>query len=226
MRFKEIRGKIFKLKKRARIRMNDLIPTDKGYLVQSDSRKLFLANAELINVGCSNCIWRMHNQCPHKLKEDELYIVKEIIDVGDNSSKDKNVDVKKPIETVPICPEMIQFIISLAEKDDSITAVWEKFLIYKLRLQESEDYKDYMRLENEIKAAVKKGDLTLDKIDKLRMDKTAAKIWWTKLNQHAIFSVQKVVDREAKKDIGKKGAGIFSAKTINFNTVKQVEKKD
>ncbi len=205
---------------------NDLIPMENGYMVQKDSKKLFIPNAELINLGCHSCVWRMHGQCPHKLKEDELYIVKEIIDVSDNSSKDNNVDVKKPIETVPICPEMIQFVFSLAEKDDSITAVWEKFLIYKLRLQESEDYKDYMRLENEIKVAIKKGGLNEDELDKLSMDKTAAKLWWTKLNQHAIFSVQKIVDREAKKDIGKKGAGIFSAKTINFNQVNQVEKKD
>ena len=82
-----------------------------------------------------------------------------------------------------------------------------------------------MRLRNEIKEAREKGNLSPEDIDDLQMKETAAKIWWTKLNQQAILSTQKVVDRESKRDIGKKGAGIFSANTINFNTVKQVEKK-
>ena len=117
---------------------NDLILTDEGYSIQTDNKTLFLANAELINVCCMNCVWRMHNQCPHNLGEDDYYTPKETIDVDDSS----DVKISKPSETVPICPEMIQFIVSLAEKDDSITALWEKFLIYKLRIQESVDYKD------------------------------------------------------------------------------------
>lgn len=201
---------------------NDLAPIDSGYMVQSDNKKLFLANAELVNVGCMNCVWRMHGQCPHKLKEDDCYNPPDVVNVNKNS----DIEISNPSETVPICPEMIQFIVSLAEKDDSVTALWEKFLIYKLRIQEAEDYKDYMRLENEIKVKLRKGGLSPEQLDKLSMDKTAAKIWWAKLNQHAIISTQKIVDREAKRDTGKKGAGIFSAKTINFNQVKQVEKKE
>ena len=195
---------------------------DSGYLVQSDNKKIFLANAELINVGCMNCVWRMHGQCPHKLGENDCYIPKDVINVD----KTTDVQISNPSETVPICPEMIQFIVSLAEKDDSVTALWEKFLIYKLRIQEAEDYKDYMRLENEIKVALKNKNLSPDELDKLSMDRHAAKIWWSKLNQNAIVSCQKIVDREAKRDTGKKGAGIFSANTINFNTVKKIEDKN
>ncbi len=201
---------------------NDLVPTNEGYSIQTDNKKLFFVNAELVNVGCMNCVWRMHGQCPHKLGDDDYYIPKDVVDVTDST----DMKIEKPSETVPICPEMIQFLVSLAEKDDSITAVWEKFLIYKLRIQESVDYKDYMRLEKEIKEAKKNKNLTPEELDKLRMDKHGAKIWWSKLNQQAINSAQKIVDREAKRDTGKKGAGIFSAKTINFNTVKEIEKKE
>ena len=201
---------------------NDLVLQDSGYLVQSDSKQIFLANAELVNVGCMNCVWRMHGQCPHNLDEGDCYNPSELVNVTNST----DIKIEKPKESVPICPEMIQFIVSLAEKDDSVTALWEKFLIYKLRIQESEDYKDYMRLRNEIKVAREKGNLSPEQMDNLSMKETSAKLWWTKLSQHAIVSHQKVVDREAKRDVGKKGAGIFSAKTINFNNVKQIEKKE
>ena len=49
------------------------------------------------------------------------------------------------------------------------------------------------------------------------MDKTAAKMWWAKLNQHVILSMQKVVDREIKVQETGKLPGIYGAKTINFN---------
>ncbi len=229
---------------------NDLVPTNEGYSIQTDNKKLFFANAELVNVGCLNCIWRMHGQCPHKLGEDDLYNPSEVVDVTlkeqiicpknkdkvceedlnglcyycyRDMAKDTDVKISNPSESVPICPEMIQFLVSLAEKDDSITAVWEKFLIYKLRIQESVDYKDYMRLENKIKESRENKDKTPEEMENLKMDKTAAKLWWSKLNQQAINSAQKIVDREAKRDVGKKGAGIFT-KSINFN-IKQVEKK-
>ena len=136
-----------------------------------------------------------------------------------------NFDFSKQTESISICPEMIQFLISLASKDDSVEAVWEKFLIYKLRIEESNDYADYLRLKNEIKEAKASGGLSEEQIGELSMKENAAKFWWQKLSQHAIMSLQKVNDRIAKKEVGKKGAGIFSANTINFNTVKQIEDK-
>lgn len=204
--------------------MNEIIPSDSGYSIQTDDRTIFFANAELQNVGCMNCVWKLHGQCPHNIGDDDCYVEKDIVETDNNG----NVKSQKPIGSVAICPEMILFITSLAEKGDSITAIWEKFLIYKLRIQESIDYKDYMLLKKKIHDVIKDGSLSEDALDKLQMDKTAAKIWWSKLNEHAITSTQKIVDREIKKDIGKKGAGIYSAHTINFGQViqqNQVENK-
>ena len=60
-------------------------------------------------------------------------------------------------------------------------------------------------------------------IGKLKSDRMAAKLWWAKLNQYVVFSMQKIVDRESKQYEGAKPAGIYAG-TINFN-IKQEEKK-
>lgn len=233
----------------------------KGFSAVSDKKTIFLPNAELMNIGCKNCVWKLHGQCPHKLVDDEIYEDKLIhgnedkcfwcaYSIQEKEDKlislcvhDKNnprkidsshLNEKKP-EWCPlptssmkgICNELIQFVLSLASKDDSASALWEKFHIYKARIQESEDYKDFLRLEKEIKklelTAIKEEDMKL--LDKLKMDKTAAKIWWSRLNETVVKQLSKIVDRESKGKEGVKLPGIMSAKTINFNMTKQVEDK-
>lgn len=178
--------------------------SNNGALVHFHDTSLFFPLAEINNVGCRNCIWKLHNQCPHGKKDGEF------IHGG-------------------ICPEMMQFLTSLAEKGDNLTAIWEKFHIYKARLQESLDYKDYVQLEKKVKQQEHELDSlnsahstpsdtsAKDKLDRLKMDKTAAKIWWIKLNAHVIESMRKVLDREAKTKETGKIPGIYGAKTINFN---------
>lgn len=185
---------------------HSIVPKHEGYeLTTQDEETIFFPHAELIQVGCKNCVWKLHNQCPHGLTGEE--------------EKDEG-----------ICEEMLHFLGDLAEKGDNLTAIWEKFHIYKARLQESIDYKDFKQLQEKIKELEKKpkSEENLEELEKLRMDKTAAKIWWTKLNEHVIRSMQKVVDRKVKAAGPVRLPGIMSANTINFNTVtekKQIEKK-
>ena len=189
---------------------NSIIPQDDGYLASSDEKSIFFPNAELLNVGCKNCIWKLHNQCPYGYVDEQAH-------------KDG------------ICSEMINFLVSLADKNDSLTSIWEKFYIYKARLQESSDYKDFIKLNNQIKEMENDmksagwSEKQLEEMDRLKSDRMAAKIWWAKLNQYVVFSMQKIVDRETKQNEIPRLAGIHSSGTINFNIkqeTKQIEQKD
>lgn len=175
---------------------------DKGYLVEGEGKRIFFPIAELVNIGCKNCVWRFHGQCPYGYPTEK-------------GTMHKN----------EICNELIQFVSSLAEIDDSVSAVWEKFHIYKTRLQESVDYRDFLELKKKIDA-MEKDSLSYskeehEKFERLKMDRNAAKLWWAKLNQQVIMSLQKVVDREVKHSEVTKLPGILSAKTINFNIGKK-----
>lgn len=184
---------------------NEIVSKPDGYEVAIVDKTIFFPTAELKNVGCRNCIWKLNQQCPHELKAEEE---------------------KKE----GICDEMLHFLGDLAEKDDSLTAIWEKFHIYKARLQESEDYKDFRQLKAEIEELEKTADSDEDweKIREKKMDKSAAKFWWVKLNQHVVQSMQKVIDRDAKASGAARLPGIHSVDTINFinQEPKQLEKKD
>ena len=229
--------------------MNELtiIPQNDGFLASSDEKSIFFPNAELMNVGCKNCIWKLHSQCPYGLVDEQSYPK----DISSFLAKSKRIVEEKeniatitiPEETIPngICPEMIQFLSSLADKNSTLTEVWEKFHVYKARLQESVDYADFIKLNKEVRELEnffrtlkdeglneeeiqKQGDI----LERLKMDRNAAKLWWARLNQHVISSMQKINDREAKQSDTPKLAGIHSSGTINFNItkeVKQIEEK-
>jgi len=176
-----------------------IIAKDDGYQVDNTERSIHFSNAELLNVGCKNCVWALNGQCPYPLNKYKL-----------------------------VCPDMLHFLLSLADKECSTSAVWEKFHIYKARLQESADYKDYLELQEQIKV-LESSPVTTEsehaQLEELKYKRNSAKIWWSKMNAHVILSLQKVVDREQKERSGKKMPSIFGAKTINFNITKEEVKQ-
>ena len=182
-----------------------IVPVNNGFNVTVEDKEIFFPTAELHIAGCKNCIWKIHNQCNHKEGEFKL-----------------------------ICPEMIQFLTGLASKGDSLTEVWEKFLLYKVRLEESLNYKDYRDLESKIQEQEKHAyaqDYNLseedqDKLNRLKMDRNAAKLWWTRINRDAIQGLQKVADRTVKKNEGGRRPGIHSTGTINFINQEKIERGD
>ncbi len=210
----------------------NIILKNDGYLVSVKDKTIFFPNAELMNYGCKNCVWKLHSQCPYGLTGDESYPgdVKPKVPLDSNAKP--ILDELDKMFPKGICPEMIEFLSSLGDGSDDLTVIWEKFHIYKARLQESADYKDFLELEKKIKKMESELDPSSQsqqtQLDNLRMDKTAAKIWWVKLNSHVIQSMQKIADRTAKSSSGAKSPGIFHAETINFNTnteKKQIEEK-
>src|SRR3990167_3096890 len=210
-----------------------IIQQDDGYLASANEKTIFFPNAELMNVGCKNCIWKLHNQCPYGLKDDEVYPN----DVHAGSAQGVHLLEEAGLNPPSsdnflqgICPDMIQFLLTFADKSNSLTAIWEKFYNYKIRLQESIDYRDYIELNKKIRemeADLKSAGWTgedIDKMERLKSDRMAAKIWWAKLHQYASFTMQKIVDRETKQNEMPRLAGIHSSGTINFN-IKQEERK-
>lgn len=241
-----------------------IMKKEDGYAIQPSGNKgaLFFPNAELINYGCLNCVWKLNEQCPYGLKDDERYLIElndngthvpesssmgvtPVVHMGRGKAEggngegitrlypENNQSVEGSNPSLPICPEMLNFLVSLAEGENSTSAVFEKFLIYKTRLQESADYKDFMNLQRQIKEREeelrklgrKATEEEMEALEQLRMNKAAAKMWWAKLNQYAVFTLQKVVDREQKKSEGVKQPGIFIAGNVNFGKLKELEGK-
>ncbi len=176
----------------------NIIPVGNGLVVANQDNSIRLHNTELANVGCGSCVMDANGQCPHP----------------DHAKKQV------------ICDDMTEFLFSLVETGDTASALWEKYHIYIARLEVSKDYQDYKRLQRKIALMEKalknckeeEGSEQLSrKLDDLKMDKNAAKLWWVKLNQHVVLSLQKVVDREVKDKGSGRMPGILSAKTINFN---------
>ncbi len=169
---------------------NEIILKEDGYQVESTDKSIFFPHAELIQVGCRNCIWDLHSQCQYKEKPKS-----------------------------DICDEMLHFLVDLADKGDNLTAIWEKYHIYKARVQEAVDYKDFQQLEVKIKGLEEnaKDEVDFEKLRELRSKRLAAKLWWSKLNAHVIQSMQKVVDRQVKSSGTARIPGIHSSGTINFN---------
>lgn len=212
--------------------------TSKEENVPEEKSGLFISNAELINVGCKNCIWKLHGQCPHNFKGDESYskAVKEF-----NKNLDKETHIKEGNMKLQegICDEMINFLLTLSRGEDSISGMWEQYHLYKASIQESEESRDLITLTKRLKILEKElleeykslvsNEIPEEKAEellKLRHDKSSAKIWWTRMNEHLVKSHQKVRDREVKESGSAKQPGIFHADTINFNIgKKQIEEK-
>jgi hypothetical protein len=185
-----------------------------------------IPHAELVNYGCKNCVWRLHGQCPHNIKENEVYEFTEVIENNDTNQELKN----SKCSTTSIkgyCPEFSDFLCQFAEGEDSISAVWEKFSIYMAKLQSMEDYKKFKQLEEKVRSLEEElstlSNEDLDRLEYLQSRKDALKLWWSKLNSQVLFSLSKVVDRE-KKLLEKSARPInyINAKQVNFNQSKQL----
>lgn len=139
-------------------------------------KELIISNSELISKGCRNCVWKSNRQCPHHYESEQ---------------------------SAPegYCMDYFTFILGLAEPNDSINAVWEKFNIYYAELQSLEDYKKYKKLENEIEAAEKDGTLSGKKIAELQLKKESLKFWWHKMNEMVTKSRGRITDREQKSEV-------------------------
>ena len=153
-----------------------------------------ISNSELRSHGCKCCIWRLHNQCPHDIQQDDRFI--------GNGFKD-------------ICKEYVDFILSFADEDDSVNVLWEKFSLYVARLQSLDDYGAFIKKRDEVNLLRK----NTDGKDMLQheIQLNTLRLWFERLNDSVRRGYGRIADREGKAREGLKLPGIMNAKTINFN---------
>ena len=158
--------------------------------------KVFISNQELIMHGCKSCPWKSNNQCPYGLSDEEFYSVKE---------HSRNKDQSNEVEG--ICPEFSGFIFSLAEGEDSISAVWEKYHLYLARLQSLGDYAEFQKLNKELLTLEAEGETDPKQLEILQMKRNGYKLWWSRLNMQVMSGLKNIVDREKRMEdvsVGKK----------------------
>jgi hypothetical protein len=137
------------------------------------SKNINISSEELRMHGCLNCFWKMSGTCPDKYK-DGKFIVKDI------------------------CTEYLNFLLSFAEPNDSVSALWEKFNIYQARVQALEDYQAMLRLNKELTEARTSGHYSRADLEDLEARRNSHKMWWLKLNENIVKSLGRIVDRENK----------------------------
>jgi len=164
--------------------------------------KVHLSNSELASIGCKNCIWLLHGQCPHKLEEGSVFVPEE-----SSSTKFEGIN--------GMCPQYFDFIMSFAGEEDSVSALWEKFTLYIARLQSMDDYKSFMLERKEYEA--QKDSLDPKERMQAEIRQNTLRIWWERLSDTVMKGYGKIADREGRSKEGARLPGIMNAKTINFN---------
>ncbi len=187
--------------------MTKELSTSKGFEIDGRSIELRISNQELISHGCKNCIWKLHNQCPHAITEEGKFYSFE----------------GKDVKYSGYCQEYIGFILGLAEPNDSISAVWEKFSLYVSRMQSLEDYKEFIKLNDAVNKARAEGKSYKERID-IEQQLEHLRLYWERLNFMLMKGYGRIADREAKsRDAKKSGPNILGARTVNFNMVEKKE---
>lgn len=153
-------------------------------------KKLFLHDNLLKSYGCMNCVWKTYGQCPKGFT--------------------------KPDESLPegYCDEFAQFLFSLAEGDDSVSALKQKFMIYIQEIEAMSDYTEYRKLLTEYRK--NREDGVMDKeMPELVMALQQSKLWWSRLTDSTIKGLGKVADREQRSKDVDKGAKQLNVQELN-----------
>lgn len=151
-------------------------PTGDEVVVHSTDKRLYLSREVMLSYGCKNCVWKSFHQCPKGFTEPE-----QCLDEG-------------------YCPELVNFIFRLAEKEDSITAVKEKFWIYTQELQAMADGMEFHKIESEYKRRSAEG-ASKQELAKLEMQVMSYKLWWSRLTEAITKGHSRIADREYRKEM-------------------------
>jgi len=146
-------------------------------MTPSETHSITLPNSMLKSYGCKNCVWKTYGQCPKGFT--------------------------KQTESLPdgYCIEFGNFLLSIAEREDSISAVKEKFMLYT---QEMEAMADHMRFkELQVKYELAKDEGRNDnECAELIMGIQLYKTWWARLTDNVVKGLGRIADRERRsKDV-------------------------
>lgn len=166
------------------------IDSSRGSMVSMQGggdKRLSIHKSVLEGYGCRGCVWRNFGQCPHGF------------------TIDSDIDVMHKRFPDGYCDEFKGFLFSLAEGEDSVSAVKEKFMLYTQEMQAMSDQMDYRKAEDEKKLLEKKVSLSRyvtdddkDKLAELQMKVMSYRLWWTKLTDQITKGLARIADREKK----------------------------
>jgi hypothetical protein len=117
-------------------------------------------------------MWKELDQCPHSLSGDAEH-------------------------QMGYCNKIVDFMMSLAEGEDSISAVKEKYHIFIQELQSLEDRKEYLRLKREY-AELKASGVDYDSLQDMEARINGYKVWWSRLSESVVKGLGRIADREKK----------------------------
>lgn len=183
--------------------MNNSIAVRKdGTLASVNSSSLSISKAEMLSVGCKNCIWKLNNQCVKGY-------------TGDKEHADG------------YCLELANWLFGLAGDTGSSSVLWERYHLFVSQLQAHDDYKEFKRLEEELKRYDKNTWPDNDKIQELQLRRNNLKLWWLRLTSSIISGFQKVADREARNDnVDKMTKKVMTIDDFNSIIRGEVESKE
>lgn len=134
---------------------------------------VFFSNEMLKVYGCASCIWKSVDQCPEKFKP---------------GSKDKTKE--------GYCEKLTDFLAVLAEGEDSVSAVKEKFHLFIQEVQVLDDRKRFVDLQGQLDLA--RENYNWKEVKELEIRVNAYKLWWAKLSETVVKGLAKIADREQK----------------------------
>lgn len=153
-------------------------------------KSLYLPKQVLQGYGCKNCVWKTYGQCPHNLSSDDSL-------------------------AEGYCDELAQFLFSLAEKSDNVSAMKEKFMLYTQEMQAMADHMEFSKLQERYKQAKESGTHSPSELSEMAMGIEAYKIWWHRLTESVIKGLGRIADRESRSNDVDKTATKVTVQQLN-----------
>ena len=171
-----------------------------------DTHNITIPNSMLKGYGCINCIWKSYGQCPHNVQDNEVHMFKsdetEIGCVNTHCNIPSNKRIPKASSNVVgYCPEFANFLLSIAEKEDSISAVKEKFMLYTQEMEAMADHMKFKELQDKYRIAKEEGKIDSECAE-LIVGIQLYKSWWSRLTDSVVKGLGRIADRERRsKDV-------------------------
>lgn len=153
----------------------DIVPRTDKIPIKTGDKEIFIDRSELLGIGCRNCVHKLNHQCFHGLIGDEF--------------RDEGY-----------CPELVDWLFRITSGATTRSQVWELYHLWVGNMQTHEEYGTFRRIEEEITLLESQGGLSKEDRERLEMKKTAAKIWWSRINDQVMKYLSKVNDRDSRKD--------------------------
>ena len=151
---------------------------------------LLIPTEVLLGYGCRNCVWKTYGQCPNGFVKPE-----ESTDLG-------------------YCEEFADFLFRLAEGEDSLSAVKEKFMLYTQEMQAMADHTEFHKLKAEYDLRKSEG-MSDRELKDLIIGLNMYKSWWSRLTDSVTKGLGRIADRERRSKDVETSSGKITVQQLN-----------